>query len=88
MKYKSILLFVMLIVIVAPFNFISCHKHELENDDYSDWTELTESDLDVYFKARAAYLDDPANATDPEYSLIESFASKPSHVREGGGEMY
>ena len=35
----------------------------------------------LYFKAREAYLDDPANAADPDYSLIESFASKPSTVR-------
>lgn len=81
MKYKSILLFVLLVAIIASFNFISCHKYEPENDDYSDWRELTEVDLDVYFKAREAYLDDPANAADPEYSLIESFASKPSTVR-------
>ena len=81
MKYKSILLFVLLVAIIASFNFISCHKYEPENDDYSDRRELTEVDLDVYFKAREAYLDDPANAADPEYSLIESFASKPSTVR-------
>ena len=74
MKFKSILLFVLLVAIVASFNLVSCHKNDLENDGYSDWTEVTEADLDVIAKARAAYLDDPTNATAPEYEIMKSLS--------------
>ncbi|MCQ2176210.1 MAG: hypothetical protein MJY80_07645 [Bacteroidales bacterium] len=80
MKFKSIFLFVLLVAIVASFSLISCHKNDPENDDYSDWTEVTESDLDIFAKARAAYLDDPANATAPEYEMMKSL-SEPYAVR-------
>ncbi len=80
MKFKSILLFVLLVAIVASFNLVSCHKNDPENDDYSDWTEVIEADLDVFAKARAAYFDDPANATAPEYEMMKSL-SAPYAVR-------
>ncbi|MCQ2073104.1 MAG: hypothetical protein MJY96_08275 [Bacteroidaceae bacterium] len=80
MKFKSIFLFVLLVAIVASFSLISCHKNDPENDGYSDWTEVTEADLDVFAKARAAYLDDPANATAPEYEMMKSI-SEPYAVR-------
>lgn len=80
MKFKSILLFVLLVAIVASFSLISCHKNDPENDGYSDWTEVTVADLDVFAKARAAYLDDPANAADPEYEMMKSL-SEPYAVR-------
>ena len=80
MKFKSILLFVLLVAIVASFSLISCHKYEPEDDGYSVWTEVTEADLDVFAKARAAYLDDPANATAPEYVNMKSL-SEPYAVR-------
>ena len=90
MKFKSILLFVLLVAIVASFNFISCHKYEPEDDGYSDWTEVTGADLDVFTKARVAYLDDPANVTAPEYEMMKSI-SEPYAVRtkaEGKGIDY
>ena len=80
MKFKSVLFFVLLVAIVASFSFISCHKNDPENDGYSDWTEVIEADLDVFAKARAAYLDDPANATAPEYEMMKSL-SEPYAVR-------
>ena len=80
MKFKSILFFVLLVAIVASFRFISCHKNDPENDGYSVWTEVTEADLDVFAKARAAYLDDPANATASEYDMMKSL-SEPYAVR-------
>ena len=80
MKFKSIFLFVLLVAIVASFNIISCHKYEPEDDGYSDWTEVTEADLDVFAKARAAYLDDPANATASEYEMMKSL-SEPYALR-------
>lgn len=80
MKFKSILFFVLLVAIVASFSLISCHKIDPENDGYSDWTEVTEADLDVFAKARAAYLDDPANVTAPEYEMMKSL-SEPYAVR-------
>ena len=80
MKFKSILLFVLLVAIVASFNLVSCHKYEPEDDGYSDWAEVTEADLDVFAKARAAYLDDPVNATAPEYEMMKSH-SEPYAVR-------
>ena len=87
MKFKSILFFVLLVAIVASFSLISCHKNDPENDGYSDWVEVTEADLDVFAKARAAYLDDPANATTPEYemmkSLSEPFALRTKAVENG-----
>ena len=90
MKFKSILFFVLLVAIVASFNLISCHKYEPEDDGYSDWTEVTEADLDVFTKARVAYLDDPANVTAPEYEMMKSI-SEPYAVRtkaEGKGIDY
>ncbi|MBQ0124181.1 MAG: hypothetical protein KBS58_04985 [Bacteroidales bacterium] len=90
MKFKSVLFFVLLVAIVASFSFISCHKNDPENDGYSVWTEGTEADLDVFAKARAAYLDDPANATAPEYEMMKSL-SEPYAVRtkaEGKGIVY
>ena len=81
MKFKSILFFVLLVAIVASFNLISCHKYEPEDDGYSDWTEVTEADLDVFAKARVAYLDDPANVTAPEYEMMKSI-SEPYAVRK------
>ncbi len=80
MKFKSILLFVLLVAIVASFSLISCHKNDPENDVYSDWTEVTEADLDVFAKARAAYLDEPANVTAPEYEMMKSL-SEPYALR-------
>ena len=80
MKFKSIFLFVLLVAIVASFSLISCHKNDPENDGYSDWTEVTVADLDVFAKARAAYLDDPANATAHEYEMMKSL-SEPYAVR-------
>ena len=80
MKFKSIFLFVLLVAIVASFNLVSCHKNDLENDGYSDWTEVIEADLDVFAKARAAYLDDPANATASEYEMMKSL-SEPYALR-------
>ena len=90
MKFKSILFFVLLVAIVASFNLVSCHKYEQEDDGYSDWTEVTEADLDVFTKARVAYLDDPANVTAPEYEMMKSL-SEPYAVRtkaEGNGMNY
>ena len=90
MKFKLILLFVLLVAIVASFNLVSCHKYEPEDDGYSDWTEVTEADLDVFAKARVAYLDDPANVTAPEYEMMKSL-SEPYAVRtkaEGNGMNY
>ena len=69
-----------MIRIIERENIISCHKYEPEDDGYSDWTEVTEADLDVFAKARAAYLDDPANATAPEYEMMKSL-SEPYAVR-------
>ena len=69
-----------MVAIVASFNLVSCHKNDPENDGYSDWTEVTETDLDVFAKARAAYLDDPANATASEYEMMKSL-SEPYAVR-------
>lgn len=87
MKFKSIFLFVLLVAIVASFSLISCHKNDPEDDGYSDWTEVTEADLDVFAKARAAYLDDPANVTASEYemmkSLSEPYAVKTKAVENG-----
>ena len=80
MKFKSILLFVLLVAIVASFNLVSCHKNAPENDGYSDWTKVTEADLDVFAKARAAYLDNPANATASEQEMMKSL-SEPYAVR-------
>ena len=80
MKFKSVLFFVLLVAIVASFSFISCHKNDPENDGYSDWTEVTEADLDVFAKARAAYLDDSANATASEYEMMKSL-SEPYALR-------
>ena len=48
------------------------------------------ADLDVFAKARAAYLDDPANVTAPEYEMMKSI-SEPYAVRtkaEGNGMNY
>ena len=90
MKFKLIFLFVLLVAIVASFNLVSCHKYEPEDDGYSDWTEVTGADLDVFTKARVAYLDDPANVTAPEYEMMKSF-SEPYAVRtkaEGKGIDY
>ena len=80
MKFKSILFFVLLVAIVASFNLVSCHKNDPENDGYSVWTEVTKADLDVFAKARAAYLDDPANATASEYEMMKSL-SEPYALR-------
>ena len=80
MKYKSILFFVALVAIIASFNFISCHKYEPENDGYSAWTELTEADSVIYAKARAAFLDDPANASSADFKIMQ-FLSNPYAVR-------
>ena len=80
MKYKSILLFVLLVAIIASFNFISCHKYEPENDGYSAWTELTEADSVIYAKARAAFLDDPANASSADFKIMQ-LLSNPYAVR-------
>ena len=80
MKFKSILFFVLLVAIVASFNLVSCHKNDPENDGYSVWTKVTEADLDVFAKARAAYLDDPANATASEYETMKTL-SEPYAVR-------
>ena len=41
---------------------------------------MTEADLDVFAKARAAYLDDPANATASEYETMKTL-SEPYAVR-------
>lgn len=41
---------------------------------------MTEIDSVIYAKARAAYLDDPANATAPEYEMMKSL-SEPYAVR-------
>ena len=90
MKFISVLFFVLLVAIVASFRFIACHKNDPENDGYSDWTKVTEADLDVFAKARAAYLDDPANATASEYEMMKSI-SEPYAVRtkaEGKGIDY
>lgn len=80
MKYKSILLFVLLAAIIVSVNIVSCHKYEKESDDYSEWMVMTEIDSVIYAKARAAYLDDPANATAPEYEMMKSL-SEPYAVR-------
>lgn len=81
MKYKSILFFVALVAIIASFNFVSCHKYEPENDDYSAWTELTEADFVIYAEARTAFLNDPANAGSVEYMIMQFLTSKPYSVR-------
>ena len=80
MKFKSILFFVLLVAIAASFNLVSCHKNDPENDGYSVWTEVTEADLGVFAKARAAYLDNPVNATASEYEMMKSL-SEPYAVR-------
>ena len=81
MKYKSILLFVLLVAIIASFNFISCHKYEPENDDYSEWAETTEADSVIYAKARVAYLEDPANEGLADYVIMQFLSHNPYAVR-------
>ena len=62
---------------VAAIMLAGCGK---ESDDYSEWMVMTEIDSVIYAKARAAYLDDPANATAPEYEMMKSL-SEPYAVR-------
>ena len=81
MKYKSILLFVVLVAIIASFSLVSCHKDEPENDDYSVWWEMTEVDSVIYAKARAAYLEDPENKGKAEYMIIQFLSQNPLAVR-------
>ena len=68
------------LTIFQTTNLTPYHKNDPDNDGYSDWTEVTEADLDVFAKARAAYLDDPANAAAPEYEMMKSL-SEPYAVR-------
>ena len=81
MKNKLILLFVVLVAIIASFNFISCHKQVTENDDYSVWWEMTEVDSVIYAKARAAYLEYPENKGKAEYMIIQFLSQNPLAVR-------
>ena len=81
MKNKSILLFVLLLAIFVASNFISCHKFVPENDDYSEWWEMTEEDSVIYAKARVAYLDDPANEGTDEFTIIQFLSRNPYAVR-------
>lgn len=81
MKYKSILLFVVLVAIIASFNFISCHKYEPESDDYSEWMPTTEADYAIYAKARQAYLDDPSNEGSADFMIMQFLSHKPDAVR-------
>ena len=48
MKYKSVLLFVLLAAIIVSVNIVSCHKYEKESDDYSEWMVMTEIDSVIY----------------------------------------
>lgn len=81
MKNKSILLFVLLLAIFSVSNFISCHKYVPENDGYSKWTEMTEVDSVIYAKARAVYLEDPANEGTVEYVIMQFLSHNPYAVR-------
>ncbi len=81
MKYKSILLFVLLVAIIASFNFISCQKDEPESGDYSEWMEMTEADSVIYAKARAAYLEDLTNASAANYKIMQLLSHNPDAVR-------
>ena len=81
MKYKSILLFVVLVAIIASFNFISCHKYQPENDGYSEWMVTTEADSVIYAKARTSFLDDPANASSADFMIMQFLSQKPDAVR-------
>lgn len=80
MKYKSILLFVALVAIIASFNFVSCNKYESESDGYSAWTEVTEADSVIFAKARTAFLNDPANAGSADFMIMQ-LLSNPYAVR-------
>lgn len=81
MKFKSILLFVVLVAIIASFSLVSCHKDEPEKDDYSEWTETTEADSVIYAKARVAYLEDPANEGSADYVIMQFLSHNPYAVR-------
>ncbi len=81
MKYKPILLFVVLVAIIALSNLVSCHKYEKESDDYSEWREVTEIDSVIYAKARTAYLEDPANAGSANFKIMQFLSCNPFAVR-------
>lgn len=81
MKFKSILLFVVLVAIIASFNFTSCHKYESVSSGYSEWMETTEADSVIYAKARVAYLDDPANEGSADYVVMQFLSHNPYAVR-------
>lgn len=85
---KLVLLVGFMIITSAYFNLTSCSKDEDEDEEtgivsheYSDWMEMTETDSVLYAKARAAFLDDPANAKSPHYLLLKSLSGNPYAVR-------
>ena len=80
---KLILLFGLLVAISVSFNLASCSKDEsdIENYDYSTWADLTDADSVIYAKARAAYLEDPANKGKAEYMVIQFLSQNPFAVR-------
>lgn len=81
MKYKSILLFVLLVAIIASFNLVSCHKYESEDDGYSEWNAVTEADSVIYARARTAYLEDPANKGTADFMIMQFLSQSPHAVR-------
>ncbi len=81
MKYKPILLFVILVAIIASVNLVSCHKYEKESDGYSEWMVMTEIDSVIYAKARTAYLANPANAGSANFMIMQFLSHNPFAVR-------
>lgn len=80
---KLILFFALIVVVTISFNLVSCNKDdsEIENYGYSVWADLTDADSVIYAKARAAYLEDPANKGKAEYMVIQFLSQNPFAVR-------
>lgn len=81
MKYKSILLFVLLVAIIASFSLVSCHKDEPVGDVYSEWMDMTAADSVIYARARTSYLEDPANKGTADFMIMQFLSHKPDAVR-------
>ena len=81
MKFKSILLFVVLVAIIASFSLVSCHKDEPVGDVYSEWMDMTAADSVIYARARTAYLEDPANKGTADFMIMQILSQNPYAVR-------
>lgn len=79
---KSFLVLGFLAIISISFNLGSCNKDEnIVSHAYSAWTEkMTDADSVIYAKARAAYLNYPAN-DDSTYCKFMSLPQNPYAVR-------